>query len=232
MSRDEALSSLAASCPARDKLRVMVRVPRSPGPAPDDASSTQQAERSPKAAIMSLSVCMGCTGLRLLDGKAEEAREAAAALAASAHAVSRPEPSQLLQVGLCCHALSRHIPSGRSRQALHLYVVGGLTTQCREVLVTAWQAVLCSHYIRAQARDRPPCRPRERIHRPQTRRRKENNEEAMDKMRAIQGNLTKARELVEQLLRRERKKRDIVVRCATGPLGGTQSCEVKRSVSE
>ena len=69
-------------------------------------------------------------------------------------------------------------------------------------------------YICAQARDRPPCRPRERIHRPQTRRRKENNEEAMDKMRAIQGNLTKARELVEQLLRRERKKRDIVVRAA------------------
>jgi hypothetical protein len=33
-------------------------------------------------------------------------------------------------------------------------------------------------------------------------------------MRAIQGNLTKARELVEQLLRRERKKRDIVVRPA------------------
>lgn len=55
-------------------------------------------------------------------------------------------------------------------------------------------------------------RPRERIHRPQTRRRKENNEEAMEKMRMIQSNLNKARDLVEALLRRERKKRDIVVR--------------------
>ena len=35
-------------------------------------------------------------------------------------------------------------------------------------------------------------------------------------MRAIQGNLSKARELVEQLLRRERKKRDIVVRGLSG----------------
>lgn len=62
------------------------------------------------------------------------------------------------------------------------------------------------------------CRPRERIHRPQTRRRKENNEEAMEKMRLIQTNLSKARELVEQLLRRERKKRDIVVRAVpSGP---------------
>lgn len=54
-------------------------------------------------------------------------------------------------------------------------------------------------------------RPRERIHRPQTRRRKENNDEAMEKMRLIQANLAKARDLVETLLRRERKKRDIVV---------------------
>lgn len=55
-------------------------------------------------------------------------------------------------------------------------------------------------------------RPRERIHRPQTRRRKENNDEAMEKMRLIQANLGKARDLVETLLRRERKKRDLVVR--------------------
>jgi hypothetical protein len=38
----------------------------------------------------------------------------------------------------------------------------------------------------------------------------------MEKMRAIQTNLSKARELVEQLLRRERKKRDTVVRRAPG----------------
>ena len=55
------------------------------------------------------------------------------------------------------------------------------------------------------------CRPRERINRPQTRRRRENNEESLEKMQTIKQNLNKAMELLEYLVRRERRKRDLVV---------------------
>ncbi|KAK9817316.1 hypothetical protein WJX72_012553 [[Myrmecia] bisecta] len=53
-------------------------------------------------------------------------------------------------------------------------------------------------------------RPRERIHRPQTRRRRENNEDSLEKMKAIRANLMKSQELLEWLARREKKKRDLV----------------------
>lgn len=52
-------------------------------------------------------------------------------------------------------------------------------------------------------------RPREKIHRPQTRRRKEAPGEALEKMRAMRQNLLKSRELIESLTRRERKKGNI-----------------------
>ena len=55
-------------------------------------------------------------------------------------------------------------------------------------------------------------RPRERIHRPQTRRRRETNEDAMDKLKLIEANLKKSLDLCEWVLRRERKKRDLAVR--------------------
>lgn len=116
-----------------------------------------------------------------------------------AHPIQQNAPS----VTSVCRK-QEHRDSVRTQQTLH--------GMCVCTAIARWE----QRHICAQASDWP-CRPRERIHRPQTRRRKENNEEAMDKMRAIQGNLTKARELVEQLLRRERKKRDIVVRAATGP---------------
>ena len=53
-------------------------------------------------------------------------------------------------------------------------------------------------------------RPRERLNRPQTRRRRENNEDSLDKLRMIRGNLMTALDIFETLVKRERKKRDMV----------------------
>ena len=56
------------------------------------------------------------------------------------------------------------------------------------------------------------CSAREKINRPQTRRRRENNEDSVDKMQAIRRNLKKAWELLEYVTRREERKRSLVVR--------------------
>ncbi|KAL6785691.1 hypothetical protein ACKKBF_B01255 [Auxenochlorella protothecoides x Auxenochlorella symbiontica] len=53
-------------------------------------------------------------------------------------------------------------------------------------------------------------RPRERVHRPQTRRRRENNEDSLDKLRMVRENVLKALDLFEMLVKRERKKRDLL----------------------
>ncbi|KAL4437402.1 hypothetical protein ABPG75_004541 [Micractinium tetrahymenae] len=53
-------------------------------------------------------------------------------------------------------------------------------------------------------------RPRERIHRPQTRRRRENNADSLEKLRMIRENVLKALDIFECLVKRERKKRDLV----------------------
>ena len=55
------------------------------------------------------------------------------------------------------------------------------------------------------------CRPRDKIHRPQTRRRRENNEESLDKMKTLRQNLVKAYEVLEWLTRREQRKCNLVV---------------------
>eukprot|EP00873_Tetraselmis_striata_P028408 jgi/Tetstr1/448672/TSEL_035912.t1 len=52
-------------------------------------------------------------------------------------------------------------------------------------------------------------RPRERVNRPQTRRRRENDISSLDKMKNIQQNLEGAIKLMENLIRREYKKRDV-----------------------
>mmetsp|Transcript_10442 Transcript_10442/g.29715 ORF Transcript_10442/g.29715 Transcript_10442/m.29715 type:complete len:525 (-) Transcript_10442:261-1835(-) len=53
-------------------------------------------------------------------------------------------------------------------------------------------------------------RPRERVNRPQTRRKRENDMTSYEKMKAMQQNLQSSVELMEQLIRREYKKRDLV----------------------
>jgi enhancer of polycomb-like protein len=53
------------------------------------------------------------------------------------------------------------------------------------------------------------CRPRERQHRPQTRRRRENNMDSLDKLNMIRDNVAIALSLFEMLVKRERKKRDM-----------------------
>lgn len=55
-------------------------------------------------------------------------------------------------------------------------------------------------------------RTREKIHRPQTRRRRENNEDSLDKMQQMRKNIRKAVDLMEHLVRREQKKLNIAVR--------------------
>lgn len=55
-------------------------------------------------------------------------------------------------------------------------------------------------------------RPREKIHRPQTRRRRENNEDSLEKMQAIRKNMKKGCEILEWLTRREQRKVNLAVR--------------------
>mmetsp|Transcript_12554 Transcript_12554/g.41388 ORF Transcript_12554/g.41388 Transcript_12554/m.41388 type:complete len:475 (+) Transcript_12554:175-1599(+) len=57
-------------------------------------------------------------------------------------------------------------------------------------------------------------RTREKVNRPQTRRRRENDIAAFDKMTALRQNLEAARQLLEVTLKREKKKRDLV-QCET-----------------
>lgn len=53
-------------------------------------------------------------------------------------------------------------------------------------------------------------RSRERPNRPQTRRRRENNADSLDKLTMIADNIKIAMELFELIVRRERKKRDLM----------------------
>ena len=53
-------------------------------------------------------------------------------------------------------------------------------------------------------------RPRERANRPQTRRRRENDMASYEKLREVKANLEQARGLLDLLLRRERRKRDVL----------------------
>ena len=55
------------------------------------------------------------------------------------------------------------------------------------------------------------CRPREKANRPQTRRRKDTNEENLEKLRTIRLNQQKAVELAQLVLKREKKKQALVV---------------------
>lgn len=50
------------------------------------------------------------------------------------------------------------------------------------------------------------------MNRPQTRRRRENNADSLDKLYMIRENVVKALDIFECLVKRERKKRDLVVR--------------------
>lgn len=52
-------------------------------------------------------------------------------------------------------------------------------------------------------------RPRDRVHRPQTRRRRENNPESLDKLTLIKQNIEDGLSLFELIVKRERKKRDM-----------------------
>lgn len=54
-------------------------------------------------------------------------------------------------------------------------------------------------------------RPREKIQRPQTRRRRENDVQGFEKMRQLRRNIDAARQILEVVLRRERRKRDMVL---------------------
>ena len=53
------------------------------------------------------------------------------------------------------------------------------------------------------------CRLRDKIHRPQTRRRRENNVDSYDKLQMISTNIKIALDLFENVVKRERKKRDM-----------------------
>eukprot|EP01025_Chloroclados_australasicus_P044792 TRINITY_DN4880_c1_g2_i10.p1 TRINITY_DN4880_c1_g2~~TRINITY_DN4880_c1_g2_i10.p1 ORF type:complete len:517 (-),score=58.25 TRINITY_DN4880_c1_g2_i10:783-2228(-) len=54
-------------------------------------------------------------------------------------------------------------------------------------------------------------RPREKIHRVQTRRRRENNEESLEKLRMIHQNLQNATKMVEMIQKREELKKELLV---------------------
>ena len=54
-------------------------------------------------------------------------------------------------------------------------------------------------------------RPRDKVHRPQTRKRRENNEESLEKMRQLRQNLLRGYELLAWVTRREEFKRNVAV---------------------
>ncbi len=55
-----------------------------------------------------------------------------------------------------------------------------------------------------------PNRPREKVNRPQTRRRRDNPEECVDKLRQMGDNIRGALGIVCEIIRRERRKRDLM----------------------
>ena len=55
------------------------------------------------------------------------------------------------------------------------------------------------------------CRPREKLHRPQTRRRRDQADDSLDKLRQLRSNLGRARELLDTLARREQRKAHMLV---------------------
>ena len=55
-------------------------------------------------------------------------------------------------------------------------------------------------------------RPREKMHRPQTRRRRDQADDSLDKLRQLRSNLGRARELLDTLARREQRKAHVLVR--------------------
>ena len=55
-------------------------------------------------------------------------------------------------------------------------------------------------------------RPREKTHRPQTRRRRDQADDSLDKLRQLRSNLGRARELLDTLARREQRKAHVLVR--------------------
>lgn len=65
--------------------------------------------------------------------------------------------------------------------------------------------------LRSSSVSSPPCRPREKVNRPQTRRRRENTADCQEKLRLMRDHLIKAMEIVELLHYREAKKRDVHV---------------------
>lgn len=58
-----------------------------------------------------------------------------------------------------------------------------------------------------------PARVREKVNRPLTRRRRENTDECLEKLQLIRDNLSQSSSLVAHLVKREQKKRDIMVGC-------------------
>ena len=60
-------------------------------------------------------------------------------------------------------------------------------------------------------------RPREKIHRPQTRRRRENNVDSLEKMQLIRRNMKHAAEVLDVVTRREQRKAHIAVRAHHRP---------------
>ena len=56
------------------------------------------------------------------------------------------------------------------------------------------------------------CRPREKTHRPQTRKRRDVADDSLDKLRQLRANLGKAREMLDTLARREQRKAHLLVR--------------------
>jgi hypothetical protein len=56
-----------------------------------------------------------------------------------------------------------------------------------------------------------PARVREKVNRPLTRRRRENTDECLEKLQLIRDNLSQSSSLVAHLVKREQKKRDIMV---------------------
>ena len=113
-----------------------------------------------------------------------------------------------LLVDLCCSQIAVHFIHGFLLVQTCCSRVDCDTHCCR---VEHEHLVMCLCLQQCLKVHHCMCRPRDKIHRPQTRRRRENNEESLDKMRTLRTNLVRAYEVHEWLTRREARKYSLVV---------------------
>ena len=160
--------------------------------------------------------CQG--GLRALERPQEACRQAAAAAPAGAHQRHGRRPVPRLQVQ--APATAMHCPghqqdgSSAAPAGIHQQDVANEHGQAAPAAGPKCQHIKMLSTGQQVADMQSMCRPRERTHRPQTRKRRDVADDSMDKLRQLRANLSRARDMLDTLARREQRKAHLLVRFA------------------